>query len=108
MKREDKSEYLLFLRSLLKDQPYVELAYMTGVLPIAKYSSGSELNMFAEYNFINDNIFDNYFGLCEKEVQRLCQISSTISYKEMKSWYDGYYISNGQHLFNLTLLIWLY
>nr|WP_269477505.1 hypothetical protein [Hominibacterium faecale] len=26
--------------------PYVELAYMTGLLPIAKYSSGSELNMF--------------------------------------------------------------
>lgn len=100
MKREDKSEYLLFLRSLLKDQPYVELAYMTGVLPIAKYSSGSELNMFAEYNFINDNIFDKYFGFCEKEVQRLCQMSSTISYQEMKSWYDGYYTSNGQHLFN--------
>ena len=36
---EDKKAYLLFLRSLLKDRPYVLLAYMTGILPIAKYSS---------------------------------------------------------------------
>ena len=44
----DKNAFLSFLKNLLKDQPYVELAYMTGVLPIAKYSSGSELNMFDE------------------------------------------------------------
>lgn len=46
--RGNQQEYLLFLKNLLKDQPYVEFAYMTGVLPIAKYSSGSELNMFVE------------------------------------------------------------
>lgn len=48
MGKEDKVRYLKFLKGLLKDQPYVELAYMTGVLPIVKYCSGSELNMFAE------------------------------------------------------------
>ena len=32
----DKYAYLSFLKNLLKDQPYVELAYMTGVLPVAK------------------------------------------------------------------------
>ena len=37
MTEQDKSDYLYFLKNLLKDQPYVELAYMTGVLPIAKY-----------------------------------------------------------------------
>lgn len=31
--------FLKFLRDLLKDKPYVERAYMTDVLPIAKYSS---------------------------------------------------------------------
>lgn len=41
--------YLLFLKSLLKGKVYVELAYMTGVLPIAKYSGGSELNIENEY-----------------------------------------------------------
>ena len=34
--QEDKEAYLLFLKSLLKGKVYVELAYMTGVLPIAK------------------------------------------------------------------------
>ena len=52
---KDKNTFLLFLKNLLKDKPYVELAYMTGVLPIKKYSSDSELNMFDEYSFINDN-----------------------------------------------------
>ena len=31
---EEKKAYLMFLRSLLKDRPYVLLAYMTGILPI--------------------------------------------------------------------------
>ncbi len=28
---------LIFLRDMLKNQPYVVLAYMTGILPIKKY-----------------------------------------------------------------------
>ena len=34
--QDDKKDYLLFLKSLLKGKVYVELAYMTGVLPIAR------------------------------------------------------------------------
>ncbi|ETJ29303.1 hypothetical protein Q604_UNBC16155G0001, partial [human gut metagenome] len=30
---EHQNDFLEFLRNLLKDQPYVALAYMTGVLP---------------------------------------------------------------------------
>ena len=37
--------YLDFIRNLLKDQSYVALAYMTGILPIKKYGSHSALNM---------------------------------------------------------------
>lgn len=100
MTKKDKDSYLEFLKGLLKDQPYVELVYMTGVLPIAKYSSGSELNMFEEYNFMNDNIYDSYFGFQEEEVKALCDRFQTISYEELKSWYDGYYTSDGRSLFN--------
>ena len=42
--------YLDFLRDLLKDQPYVALAYMTGILPVKKYGQHSALNMFWEYS----------------------------------------------------------
>ena len=51
---QDRDKFLLFLKNLLKDKPYVELCYMTGVLPIAKYSTGSALNMFDECTFLND------------------------------------------------------
>jgi len=47
---EDRKSFPDFLRELLKGQSCAGLAYMTGVLPIAKYSSGSELNMFLEYD----------------------------------------------------------
>ena len=100
MSERDKNAYLGFLKNLLKDQPYVDLAYMTGVLPIAKYSSGSELNMFAEYNFINDNIFDRYFGFSESEVKGLCRQFNTVSYEDIRRWYDGYFQSDGSSLFN--------
>ena len=56
---QDKKDYLLFLRNLLKDRPYVLLAYITGILPIAKYSSGSELNMFMEYTMISEEKFSD-------------------------------------------------
>lgn len=100
MTKDDKDSFLEFLKGLLKDQPYVELAYMTGVLPIAKYSSGSELNMFEEYNFMNDNVYDSYFGFQEEEVKGLCSKFHSVSYEELKRWYDGYYTSDGRSLFN--------
>ncbi len=43
-------KYLDFLRAWLKDQDYVALAYMTGILPIKKYGTHSALNMFTEYS----------------------------------------------------------
>ena len=67
-KKRIKKAYLEFLKGLLKDQPYVELAYMTGVLPIAKYSGGSELNMFKEYNFMNDRIMKIILGLMKRKL----------------------------------------
>ena len=46
--QDDQKKYLDFLRDLLKEQPYVALAYMTGILPIKKYGQHSALNMFKE------------------------------------------------------------
>lgn len=71
---QDRIDYVTFLSNLLKDQPYVEMAYMTGILPIAKYSSGSELNMFCEYTMANEEKFSDCFGFTEEEVDRLYAI----------------------------------
>lgn len=100
MTQGDKEAYLRFWESLLKNQPYVELAYMTGVLPVARYSSGSALNMFAQYSFINDPKFDTFFGFTEDEVLNLCQKYPKPAYETIKYWYDGYYTSTGKPLFN--------
>ena len=40
-----QKQYLDFLRDLLKDQPYVALAYMTGILPVKKYGVHSALKI---------------------------------------------------------------
>lgn len=103
---EERKEYLLFLKWLLKDQAYVEFAYMTGVLPISKYSSGSELNMFVEYNMVTSEKFSEYFGFSETEVDRLYEIYQAeteghkFSREELRVWYDGYYSARGSRLYN--------
>ena len=100
MDQNAKAAYLDFLKGLLKDQPYADLVYMTGVLPIAKHSSGSELNMFEEFSFMNDTEFDRFFGFEENEVRELCSNTGTLSFDEVKYWYDGYFTSDGKSLFN--------
>lgn len=103
---EDKKNFLLFLRSLLKDKPYVLMAYMTGILPIAKYSSGSELNMFAEFTMITEERFSDVFGFTEAEVDRLFAKYQTLEKKEkvtrekLKNWYDGYHTYGGERVYN--------
>lgn len=100
MTSQDKKAYLKFLKGMLKDRPYVEAAYMTGVLPIAKHSTGSELNMFKEYSFINDYIYEDYFGFDEQEVKELCKQYPTIPYETLAYWYNGYQKTDGTRLFN--------
>lgn len=86
----DRKNFLTFIEDLLKDRPYVELAYMTGILPIAKYFLGSTANMFDEYTFINDDTYDKYFGFTSSEVEKLCSKNNKISISELKEWYNGY------------------
>ena len=102
----NKKDFLCFLRSLLKGQAYVEFAYMTGVLPIAKYSSGSELNMFKEYDMATKKKFCGYFGFSDAEVDRLFAVyqrttrDGKITIEELAEWYDGYFTAAGNRLYN--------
>lgn len=90
-----QKQYLDFLRAWLKDQDYVALAYMTGILPIKKYGSHSALNMFTEYSMTDPGDFAEYFGFTEKEVKELCD-EYKMDFEEAKLWYDGYsLISHG-------------
>ena len=103
---KDKIAYLRFLSNLLKGQPYVELAYMTGILPIAKYSSGSELNMFYEYTMSSEEKYSDYFGFTDSEVDMLfgryqkLTPSQNVTRKGLREWYDGYHIKSGKRIYN--------
>ena len=96
----DRKSFLKFLEDLLKDKSYVDLAYMTGVLPIAKYSTSSTINMFKEYNTLNDNKYYKYFGFSMEETKALCDKQSEVTFDELKTWYDGYKTFNGKDIFN--------
>lgn len=94
--RDSQKKYLDFLRSWLKDQEYVALAYMTGILPIKKYGTHSALNMFAEYSMTDPGALAEYFGFTEEEVRALCD-GYSMSFEEARAWYDGYrLVSSGE------------
>jgi len=75
---------------VIKDNPCLKLAVITGCLRIAKESIFTGAN-----NLVSDTIFDTrfneYFGFTQSEVEKLLQESDLYSHKEeIKNWYDGY------------------
>ena len=96
---EMQKQYLDFLRDLLKDQPYVALAYVTGILPVKKYGQHSALNMFWEYSMTDQSILEEYTGFTESEVKALCE-QYGMDFAETSSWYDGYTFTEYQHIYN--------
>lgn len=94
-----QKQYLDFLRNLLKDQPYVALAYMTGILPVKKYGLHSALNMFMEYSMTDQKVLEEYTGFTENEVKELC-VRFDMDFVETSSWYDGYMFEKFQHIYN--------
>lgn len=80
--------------------------YITRILPIAKYSSGSELNMFLEYDMATKKKFSEYFGFLDKEVDDLYERyqkrtkDPAIAREDLRLWYDGYHMAKGETLYN--------
>lgn len=100
-----QKQYLDFLRNLLKDQAFVALAYVTGILPVKKYVDPtkldlhSALNMFWEYSMTNQYAFEEYTGFTEDEVKALCR-RFNMDFDKTSSWYDGYRLKKYRHIYN--------
>ena len=94
----EQTDYLDYLRELLKDRKYVALAYMTGILPIKKYGEHSALNMFTEIAMTNAAPIQEFTGFTENEVRRLCDEYKK-DFNEVKRWYDGYTV-DGESIYN--------
>ena len=91
--KEGQEEYLDYLRDLLKDNSYIALAYMTGILPIKKYGQHSALNMFTEYSMMAPRQLAPYTGFTEEEVKAL-SLKYGMDFEAVSNWYDGYLVSD--------------
>ena len=74
---------------------YIQLAYLTGILPIKKEKTQSALNNFDEYTMMNPKIFAKYIGFTEEKVSELCR-QYGCDFSEVKRWYDGYLLNDYQ------------
>lgn len=93
-----QDEYIGFLRGLFKgSEPtkYIQLAYLTGILPIKKIRTQSALNNFSEFTMLDASVLAPYIGFTEAEVRELCAKYNE-DYAKVKQWYDGYMLEEYQ------------
>lgn len=96
-----QEDYIDLLSSLFKETQMSDcfsLVYMTGILPIKRYSDQSKLNNFFELSMLYTAGMGKYFGFTPSEVQALCQ-KHNIDFEKTKYWYDGYRL-DGEDIYN--------
>ncbi|WP_455046059.1 AAA family ATPase [Leptotrichia trevisanii] len=83
-----------FYGSVLKDNNYLEMGIMTGILRIAKENIFSGLNNLQVYTIL-DNRFTEYFGIMEDEVDNAVKdFNLEYELKDVQKWYNGYLFGN--------------
>ena len=79
-----------FYGMVLKDNEYLEIGVMTGILRVAKENIFSGLNNLKVHTIL-DNRFIEYFGIMEAEVgQALKDFNLEVEMEDMQNWYNGY------------------
>ena len=79
-----------FYGTVLKDNNYLEMGIMTGILRVAKENIFSGLNNL-EVHTILDNEFTEYFGITEEEVnQSVKDFDLEYELEDVQKWYNGY------------------
>ena len=79
-----------FYSTVLKDNEYLEMAVLTGIVRVAKENIFSGLNNLYVYDTFDDG-YSSYFGLTQKEVEEaLKYYEIDFEIDKVRSWYDGY------------------
>lgn len=94
------TEMVSLIRSLLgnvlKTNPDLHFAVLTGCLRIAKESIFTGLNNMKVFS-ISDEDCDSYFGFTDKEVKEiLAYYGLDDKYETIKDWYDGYQFGDAE------------
>ena len=83
-----------FLSGGLKDNKHLTMAFLTGILRVAKESIFSGLNNLTVNSVIDDR-YSSYFGFTEQEVKKLLKdYDVSEHFSEVKEWYDGYHFGD--------------
>ena len=85
-----------FYGLVLKDNEYLEMGVMTGILRVAKENIFSGLNNLEVHSILNKR-FTEYFGVLENEVEKaLKDFGLEYNLKDVQKWYNGYLFGNTQ------------
>ena len=85
-----KDFFKTFYSTVLKDNSYLQMGVLTGIIRVIKAGIFSDLNNLSTYTILSDMYTDSY-GLTEEEVEKSLKdygIEHEIS--NVKDWYDGY------------------
>ena len=85
-----KDFFKTFYSTVLKDNNYLQMGVLTGIIRVIKAGTFSDLNNLSTYTILSDDYTDSY-GLTEEEVEKSLKdygIGQEIS--KVKDWYDGY------------------
>ena len=85
-----KDFFKTFYSTVLKDNNYLQMGVLTGIIRVIKAGIFSDLNNLRTYTILSDVYTDSY-GLTEEEVEKSLKdygIEAEIS--KVKDWYDGY------------------
>ena len=85
-----KNFFKTFYSLVLKDNNYLQMGILTGIIRVIKAGIFSDLNNLRTYTILSDDYIDSY-GLTEEEVEKSLKdygIEAEIS--KVKDWYDGY------------------
>ena len=85
-----KNFFKTFYSTVLKDNTYLQMGILTGIIRVIKAGIFSDLNNLRTYTILSDDYTDIY-GLTEEEVEKSLKdygIEAEIS--KVKDWYDGY------------------
>ena len=88
--QEAISFFKTFYGVVLKDNNYLEMGIMTGILRVAKENIFSGLNNLRVYTIL-DNRFTEYFGITESEIEKaLKDFDLEFELQDVQKWYNGY------------------
>ena len=85
-----KDFFKTFYSSVLKDNVYLQMGVMTGIIRVIKAGIFSDLNNLNTYTILSD-FYPNCYGLTEEEVKKaLIDYNLEYEMEDVKDWYDGY------------------